>query len=278
MGALLALASAACYGVVDYAGGMLARRASAVTVAWWGQLGGLVAATAVAMWIPAPHLSATDLAWGAVSGVGTGLGMVFLFRGAAHGAMSVVMPVSAVASVALPVLIGVTLLHDRPSLLAWSGIAAAIPALALVSLSERDERAAAVSATRDGLFASVGIATQYLALAQAASGSGLWPVASGRVAAIVAVLPLLFPAGQRFRLPVRQLATATAIGAGASFGLMLYLLATRERMLSIVVVLASLYPAVPVLLGIFYLRERLTAWQATGLAGACLAVVLLTLA
>lgn len=46
----------------------------------------------------------------------------------------------------------------------------------------------------------------------------------------------------------------------------------------IAVVLSSLYPVVPVLLGVFALRERLSRTQAAGLGGAAAAVVLLTLA
>ena len=78
--------------------------------------------------------------------------------------------------------------------------------------------------------------------------------------------------------PVRAADTAKAalIGAGAALGLTLYLLATREQLLAIAVTLASLYPAIPVLLGIFVLHERLTLRRAVGLAAAGVAVVLLS--
>lgn len=49
------------------------------------------------------------------------------------GAMSVVVPVSAVTGVALSVLCGVLLLGDRPGALAWAGIAITVPALWWVS-------------------------------------------------------------------------------------------------------------------------------------------------
>ncbi|MDG9719512.1 hypothetical protein [Streptomyces sp. DH24] len=41
--------------------------------------------------------------------------------------------------------------------------------------------------------------------------------------------------------------------------------------------LASLCPAIPVVLGLALLDEHLTRWQALGLAGAAAATVLLTL-
>lgn len=67
-------------------------------------------------------------------------------------------------------------------------------------------------------------------------------------------------------------------GGLAAAALVCYLLATREQLVVIAVVLSSLYPVVPVLLGVFALRERLSRTQAAGLGGAAAAVVLLTLA
>lgn len=58
---------------------------------------------------------------------------------------------------------------------------------------------------------------------------------------------------------------------------MFYLAATREEMLVVAVVLSSFYPAIPVLLGITALRERLNVPQTAGLLGAAAAIGLLTL-
>nr|BFF18430.1 hypothetical protein GCM10025730_19510 [Promicromonospora thailandica] len=123
--------------------------------------------------------------------------MVFLFRGMSRGAMSVVIPVSAVGGLALPVLVTTVLLGERPSAWAWAGITLALPALWLVSRT-RTTTADTAAGVRDGLVASVGIALQYLALAQASPGAGLWPVTSGRVTAVLvvaamALLPALLP-------------------------------------------------------------------------------------
>jgi drug/metabolite transporter (DMT)-like permease len=286
MGALLALASAVCYGLVDFAGGMLSRRVHFTSVTLLGQLGGLLLATAAALLVPASSLHPADLGWGALFGVGSGAAMLLLNRGLSRGAMSVVVPVSAVTSVALSVLCGVLVLGDRPTPSAWAGIVAAVPALWLVSGGGGDGPGAT-----DGLSASAGVAVQYLALAQAGASSGLWPVAAGRLAAVAVLLPAAvrhvgravttghtrIPDSPRTGLsPVRG-AQALLVGAGAALGLILYLLATRRQMLALAVVLASLYPALPVVLGIAVLRERVARRQAVGLLGAAAAIVLLTL-
>ncbi|SDJ60415.1 EamA family transporter [Streptomyces indicus] len=281
MGALLALASAVCYGIVDFAGGILSRRIPFAAVTLLGQIGGLVLAVAAALLVPAPSVTATGLAWGALSGVGSAAAMWFLNRGLARGDMSVVVPVSAVTSVALSVLTGVLLLHDRPTPLAWAGIAVTAPALWLVSGGRgtpgrrgvRDGLLASAGVP-DGLLASAGVAVQYLALAQAGESGGLWPVAAGRAAAVLVLLP---PSVRHLRVPVRQGLQALLIGAGAALGLSLYLLATHQQLLAVAVVLASLYPALPVILGLTLLHEHVNRRQAVGLWGALVATVLLAL-
>ena len=213
MAALLALTSAALYGIVDFAGGMLSRRVHFAVVTLLGQAGGLALALVVAFAVPSPDVRLVDVAWGALSGLGSAMAMTYLNRGLSRGGMTVVVPVSALTGVALSVLCGVLLLGDRPAGVAWLGIGLTVPALWLVSYGGRpDSRAGSgevgsragaggvghgdAPATRagdgggvpgfragaalDGLLAGVGVAVQYLGLAQAGAGSGVWPVVAGR--------------------------------------------------------------------------------------------------
>jgi drug/metabolite transporter (DMT)-like permease len=273
MGALLALSSAVVYGIVDFAGGLLSRHVHHAAVTFLGQLGGLLLACAAALLMPAGAVHTTDLLWGGLSGVGSGMAMRFLNRGLSRGAMSVVVPVSAVTGVALSVLCGVLVLGDRPGVMAWLGIAVTVPALWFVS----GGGGGAGKGTADGLLASAGVAVQYLALGQAGPASGLWPVAAGRVAAVLVLLPDAVRHARRLRLPPGRCVQALLIGAGAALGLVLYLLAAQRQLLAIAVVLASLYPALPVILGLALLHERISRRQALGLLGAGVATVLLTL-
>jgi drug/metabolite transporter (DMT)-like permease len=344
--ALLALASAACYGLADFIGGLLSRRAHFGTVALIGQLSGFLLSLVVLPLLPGPGVTAAGLGWGALSGVGTGIGMLFLYRGLGRGAMSVVVPVSAVGGVALPVLVGVALLGDRPSVLSWSGIVIAVPALWLVSRPRATGGSTSPGAALDGLIAGAGIALQYIALAQAGPGTGLWPIVAGRLAAGLVVLAVVRsrtgrpaagagraePVSARVRAAHRndhaqpndprshpthrdnhvqpndpqsqpthlnhhaqpddlrsqptqrndraRLTSgltwgAVAAGGTATLALLLYLLATRQQLVVVAVVLSSLYPAIPVLLGITALHERLSRSQAVGLLAAAAAVGLL---
>ncbi|MGF0176614.1 EamA family transporter [Streptomyces sp. Marseille-Q5077] len=86
-----------------------------------------------------------------------------------------------------------------------------------------------------------------------------------------------FRLGRELRLPRRTFGAALPVGAGAALGLILYLPAAQRQLPAIAVVLASLYPALPVVLGFVLLREPLTARRVIGLTGAAVATVLLTL-
>ncbi|MFI6865904.1 EamA family transporter [Nocardia sp. NPDC050406] len=282
MGMLLALVSALSYGLSDFLGGIASRRVGFARVALLGQLGGLLCTLVAAPLVSSgtPHVA--DLAWGALSGAGTGVAMTFLFRGIARGAMSVVVPVSAVGGVALPVLVGAAVLGERPAVLVWGGIALVLPALWLVADGSKgsgpgigDRRAVA-----DGLIASVGIAVQYLALAEATPASGIWPVTAGRVAAVVlvAVIAARFVVGAGQARQVRVDLMAGFSGVLAALALVAYLIATRTEFLAVAVVLSSLYPIVPVALGVWLLKERLRLGQIFGLVAALAATVMIAIA
>lgn len=284
MGIALALVSALSYGISDVLGGLASRRVSFMRVALVGQIGGLCAAALLLLVLPSSPVRGTDLAWGAGSGVGTGLAMAFLFRGISRGAMSVVVPLSAVGGVALPVLVSTAFLGERPPWLTWVGILIALPALWFISRSTDGAISASRGSVYDGLVASGGIALQYLCLAQADAASGLWPVLSGRGAAIAIILVagavLLRNAAARSDTPWPPSVLALSVGAGmlAAIALAAYLSALRTEFIIVTVVLSSLYPVVPVIVGLLFLGERLRRPQTIGLAAALAATVLIAVA
>ncbi|MFE2210663.1 EamA family transporter [Streptomyces canus] len=163
-------------------------------------------------------------------------------------------------------------LGDRPTAVAWLGIVLAVPALWMVCGGGTDDGAG----VPDGLPASAGVGLQYIALAQAGSSSGLRPVAAGRVAAVLVLLPAAARHRRRLRLPPVRTVQAVLVGAGAALGLLLHLLAAQRQLPAVAVVLASLCPTLPVILGLTLLHERLNRKQVVGLAGAGVATLLLS--
>ena len=76
--------------------------------------------------------------------------------------------------------------------------------------------------------------------------------------------------------PIRN-AVALALVAGLLSGAAAtaYFLATHDGLLSVVAVLASLYPAVTIVLAAVVLREPIGRWQLVGLTAAGLAIALI---
>lgn len=296
VGEALALAAATCYGITHFANGLLARRAHGVAVAVFAQAGGTVLMLVLVLGVPGGAPSGAALGWGALSGVGAGLGMAFLYRGLGRGRMSVVVPVSDVNAAAIPVVAGITLLAERPSPLAIGGIAIALPAIWLISRGGRADaepqqpdtahtaagsgtmvRTRRTAGVTDGLLGGAGVALTWIALSQVPAGTGLWPLVASRVVSVAAILPLAAATRTPLRLPAAIAAPAGAMGAVGTVATLLYMLATRDQLLAIAAVLSALYPAIPVLLALGLLRERLTATQTVGLGCAAAAVSLVAL-
>ncbi|MFI1470204.1 EamA family transporter [Streptomyces wuyuanensis] len=284
---LFALSAALLFGLVHFFSGLLARRADSYAVAAFGQLGGIVLMLAVVVvtWatgvdapvLSASHVTAGALGWGALSGVGTGIGVAYLYRGLAAGRMSVVAPLANVAGVTLPVVAGVVVLGDRPSPLAWLGVAAAVPALWLVSRSGRPGEPATAVGARFGLLAGVGFAVQFLAISRIDPAAGLWPILVARVVATLTIALMARAAGASLRLPRGLVLPALAVGSMGAVALVLYQAATLHQLLALATVLASLYPAVPVVLAVVFLHERPTSVQIAGLVCTGVAIVLIAL-
>jgi len=280
MSLVLALGAALAYGLSDFLGGLFSRRASPWAIAVLAQIAGFVALVVVATGFRGMPTGG-DLLWGAVSGIGSGLGTFFLYRGLGAGQMNVVAPLSAVGAAVVPVAIGFAL-GERPAALAWIGIAFALPAIWLVSRVSTDASPAAgpsESGVRDGLLAGAGFGLLFLAVGQIPASAGLWPLTLGQGIAVVVLTIGAVAAKVSVRSMPRPLA-AGAIGVGVCAGAatLLYQLAVRGELVSVTAVLASLYPALTVVLAAIFLHERMNRVQAIGLALAAGAVVLVALA
>jgi drug/metabolite transporter (DMT)-like permease len=278
---VLALGAAIMYGLSDFVGGLLSRRTSVWQVAFVVQLSG-ASCLAVAALASGGDPDAAALAWGALSGVGSGLGTAFLYRGLATGRMSVVAPLSALGAAVLPVLVGL-LTGERPAALAWLGIGCALPAIWLVAAGEGDEDvggghvAEARTGVLDGILAGIGFGFLFVALGQVPEGSGLFPAAIGMGMSVLFVAMLATALRQKWVPRDRFAALAVSVGVMAAAATVLFQLATQSGLLAVASVLTSLYPGFTVLLAVLVLRERIHRGQAVGLGLGAAAVTMVGL-
>jgi drug/metabolite transporter (DMT)-like permease len=276
LGIALALASSLSWGVADFIGGTQSRRLAVLTVVLVSQASGLVVLGLVlaARGRGAPALE--HLLPAAAGGIAGLVGLGAFYRGLALGTMSIVAPIAA-TGVALPVLVGVAG-GDRPAALQLVGIAAAVIGVALASL-ERPEGAAARSVARESvalaLLAAVGFGLFFVGMRSSARSDPLWATFAARTASVIALLALTAwrrpPLGQA-RGSWALLCVAGTLDVGAN---VLYAIATRHGLLSVVSVLSSLYPLATVALARLLLGERVRRVQEVGVAAALAGVLLI---
>jgi drug/metabolite transporter (DMT)-like permease len=271
MSVLLAALAALSWGTSDFVGGLASREHPARSVVVWSQICGVVLAL-----IAAPVLggdaSGGDLVWGALAGVGGGIGLVALYTGLAGGKISVVAPVSGVISAGVPVVFGLAI-GERPGTLGMVGMVVAVLAIWLVSAGEQ----VGTSGLGQALIAGLGFAFFFMAIGQTGDGAGLWPLLPARVASIAVVGGLSLLGAESLAMPPVGRVKVAVAGIGDIIANMFFLLASQTGLLSIAAVVSSLFPAPTVLLGRLVLGEQVRTQQWIGLGLALVAVGLIAL-
>jgi uncharacterized membrane protein len=278
---LLALLSAGFYGAADFFGGLTARRASTVAAVLVSQFVGLVLLLGAMPFLPAATISSSDWFWGIVAGVSGSVGVAFLYRALAVGTMAVVAPITAVCAAIIPVLFAFGL-GERLRLLTIVGIALAFVAIALVSQPRSTKANGQPPGRRSlppgvllALLAGVTVGLFFLALARTKTGAGMWPLLAARITSVALFGAIALATGRSLRLSRPATGTAIAGGALDMLANALFMIAARVGPLSIVVTLASLYPASTVILARVVLGERLSLRQSIGIGCALVAVVII---
>jgi drug/metabolite transporter (DMT)-like permease len=281
MSYVLALASAAFYGAADFLGGITSRRASTISIVVVSQAAGLAMLGLLLPLLPASSPGHSDWIWGGAAGLTGGVGVALLYHALAVGTMAVVAPVTAVCAVMLPVIVAFAL-GERLAVRAAVGIVLAIVAIVLVSQQEVSGDAAdRSSATRKqsgvalALASGVGIGLFFLCLSRTSANAGLFPILAARIVAMTFFAALALVRRQSIRMPLPVAASAIICGGLDVIANVLYLLASRQGSLSVVVTLSSLYPASTVILARIVLGERLSARQTIGILCALIAVVMI---
>ena len=273
MAVVLALFAAAGYGLSDFLGGMFSRRASPWPVAVAGQSSAAVCIAILAALIGGT-VAPGDWAWGAAAGCANGVGAAFLYRGLARGRMGVVAPVSAVGAALVPVVAGL-ITGERPSILTWVGVIAAMPAIYLISqVQESATTPSGDSGLIDGIVAGLGFGSLFAMLGQIGDDAGLYPLALSQIASVGAVVVTALAFRQAWVPRVRAHFRGALMGPLLMLALAAFTYATHSGMLTVVAVVTALYPAMTVLLAALVLREQIHRTQGLGLALAAAAVSL----
>jgi drug/metabolite transporter (DMT)-like permease len=216
------------------------------------------------------------VAWAALAAIFGTVGLFAFYRGMAAGAISVVTPIAAVAA-GIPVIWGVAVSGDHISFLQAIGFVAAIGGSVGASLELRAKRTQIAAGVGWAVLAMLAFGAYYVPMHAASTQDWLWPAFLFRCTSVTLVWSVVLarrarPTGLRGHWPA-----LIAIGFLDTGGNALYAAASSSHgLISVVSVLASLYPVVTVLLARLLLGERVQRTQDVGVAVTLVGVVLIT--
>lgn len=276
----LGLISAASWGGSDFVGGLGARRAPALLVVVSGQILSLTALAVLcfALHLPAPNRYASLCA--IVGGFIGALSLAAFYRALAMGAMGLTAALTGLLTAGVPVVF--SFLRDGlPAPINLAGFAAGCIAIWLITHRREAPSASTTTAVAQrtalllGTLSGCGFGTQLILLKLASAGGVLWAMTWTRaagVAALLLVLAVMRPKVPRNGFLWISLVAGTLDTAGNLF----YILAARAGRLDVAALVASLYPAVTILLAALVLHEHPTRRQVAGMGLALAAVLLLS--
>jgi drug/metabolite transporter (DMT)-like permease len=270
----LALGASLSWGLGDFLGGLKSRTLHVLTVLVLSQVVGLAAALT---WVAAsgdgfPGWTAT--AFGAAAGASGCLGIGTLYRGMAIGAMGIVAPISAVAAV-IPFSVGVAS-GERPSAIQIGGILLALAGVGVASREPTHMGGGRAAGIGLALLAALGFGLYFVFADRAAEESVPFAVATARGVSLLLALVAALVVGASLRSGRVHWPALAVVGLCDVGANMLFSLATTKGFLSIVSVLAALYPVATVALAALVLHERVSATQRLGVAGALVGAALIT--
>lgn len=268
---LLALAAAGAWGVSDTLGGVATRGRHVLAVMVVARLASLALAGTVVLVTGAPWIGG-DWPWAVAAGCTLFGAIVCLYRSLAIGPMSVVAPIFATGAT-VPVLWGIVG-DEAPGLLTCAGLVVALSGCVLTARAPGQpgmapDRRGVAFAAGAAVLIGVGLVLMDHAAEQGALTAVLVERATEVVIALVVAALVWRRVAPDLRRPPGIVPLVGLIDVTAAT---LYTVATREGLLPVVSVLASLYPAVTVLLARIFLGERLSRVQAVGAAVTLLGV------
>ena len=276
MPVLLALLSSLLWGTADFLGGTAAKRLASAVVVGTSQAIALLALLPLTLLLGSrpEHLWA-GLVAGAVGLVALGA----FYAALADGTMGVVAPVASLGAL-LPVAFGLAR-GESPAMLQVAGIGLVIAGVVLAGGPELSGEGSARPLLLAGV-AAVGFGLVAVLVAQGSkggSGAVLTTLLAMRLTSVgLMVLVLAVAVARRsFRtsLATADLPLLAAIGLGDVGANACFAVASRSGLLSVVSVLASLYPVVTLVLARQVHTERLRPVQVAGAVGTLAGVALL---
>lgn len=278
MASLLALLSSALWGTADFFGGKLSKKYPAFVVLgaqqFFGFLTGVILVVTTGAWSAQALGSGGYLIPGVIAGFTGYGGLICLYAGLSTGRMGVVSPISALAAI-IP--LGYALIYkgDQLSLLVSLGVVFAILGGFLASGPEVSQ-----GVPLKPLLLAIGAAfffgTCLIFMAIGSDSSALMTMTTMRTSTLLIGFFVLYRYRGSIHFTRAELPVLIFIGVADFAANLLLGVATTKGLVSLAMVLGSLYPIATALLAYLLLHERLHKVQYVGIASAVLGVALIS--
>ncbi|MFM7624136.1 MAG: EamA family transporter [Actinomycetota bacterium] len=281
MGSLLALLSSFLWGTADYLAGNLSKKYRALAVTGVSQFFGLlfgVTVIAIGTQFGSPFLKPT-LEWdgyfvaGVIAGISGFIGLLAFYSGLATGRMGVVSPISS-----LSVLIPLTVAYvqgERASTLQAVGISVALLGAFLASGPEI-KGGLPIKPLVFAVIAAFGFGGALTFIAIGAKIDSMHTMTSMRVASVTVCIVIAISFRTIGGFAIRVFPLLVFIGVADFLANFFLGVATTKGLVSVALVLGSLFPIVTALLAFKFLHERLHKVQYLGIFFAILGVCLIS--
>ena len=272
----LAFGASLGWGGADFLGGSETRRLPVLTVSLFSQAVGFAFMLGLVVVGNEGLPDGRTVALGLVAGCLGGVGLATLYAALALGPMGVVAPMVSL-SVIVPVAAGL-LNAERPAAVQMVGVVVASGGVALAA-RHRDEAGTRVSPRAIGLALVSAVCLGMLAvlLSRAGETDAFWAVLLVRIGSLTLLGIVAIARRPSFVTTQRQRLTLASVGVLDSGSNLLFVLASQRGLLSLVAVVASLYPVTTVLLARGFLGERLSRVQAAGVTLALIGIALIAI-
>jgi drug/metabolite transporter (DMT)-like permease len=278
MGLLFGISAALLWGLSDFCTSRVANQTDSWSLSRTMLVGSMVSSVALVFIVPS-HLTQLALLTGVLSGISNTGAIVVVYRGFARASLGVVSPICAVLGVILPTFADF-LRGRRLPLMVTVGIAIGVFAIAASAYTPTRPGEAKASLEGVGLAVIGGclFGMTYFFMNLATREEGAWPVLIQRLFGLV-VLGGIAVARREKMLPIgRPLKFGLAGGFVAGAALTFVQLGFRVSAAGPVVVAASQYAGVGVLLAWVFAGEKLRWWQTVGVVTAAVGVGLMAAA
>lgn len=273
MAALLALLSSVLWGSADFDAGRLSKNHKPLAVLAVTQIFGLMTGVLLVLITGEWRTVGSYLIYGALAGIFGYIGLILLYIGLATGRMGVVSPISSL-SVLLPLSIALAQGESLSSLGKW-GVGLAIIGGFCASGPELSQGVTARPVLL-GCGAALGFGSALSLMAHGSQTSALMTMTMMRTTTLFISLGYFAKARSSDGLNRSHLPRLVAIGIADFAANLLLGIATTKGLVSLAMVLGSLYPIVTALLAFKLLHERLHRVQYFGIICAVAGVAIIS--